>query len=535
MLNLAVLLEDSAHRYPDADAVVLGAERIGYAELHARANQVADLLTSRGVEPGDKVALSCPNLPEFVILYYGILMTGAVVVPLNILLRPREIAYHLADSEAVLYFCFEGTAELPVGEYGREGFLQAPHCRDMILITADPQTPSPYSGVETLSQAVAARPGIFDTVVRRPDDTAVILYTSGTTGRPKGAELTHANMVMNALTANRLFDNRPERRDIHLVTLPLFHSFGQTIDMNAGLSVGATLVLMPRFDAATALRLLADEHITFFAGVPTMYWGLLEALDDSIDVDRIAGTLRKAVSGGAALPVDMLSRFAQRFGVQILEGYGLSETSPLALFADPDRDPRPGSIGIPVWGIEVRLIDAEWKTVTGAGEIGEISLRGHNVMKGYHNRPEATAEVMRDGWFRTGDLARRDDDGFYYIVDRAKDMIVRGGFNVYPREIEEVLLTHPAVSLAAVIGVPDRHYGEEIKAYVVRERGTDVTEAALVDWCRQQLAAYKYPRVIEFTATLPLTASGKILKRELAARHSEHTVADGVLDATARA
>ncbi|MGW3277245.1 long-chain-fatty-acid--CoA ligase [Nocardia rhamnosiphila] len=528
MLNLAVLLEDSARRHPDNDAIVLGAERLTFAEVDARANQVARLLVTRGVRPGDKVALSCPNLPEFVIVYYGILKAGAVVVPLNILLRPPEIAYHLTDSGASVYVCYEGGAELPMGEYGQEGFRQAPGCRNMLLITADPRAGASYEGVDTLSQAMAEAPATFHTITRGPDDTAVILYTSGTTGRPKGAELTHANMVMNALTANRLFDNRPERRDTHLVTLPLFHSFGQTIDMNAGLSVGATLVLLPRFDAVTALRILAEEGITFFAGVPTMYWGLLNALDDSVDVERIAGTLRRAVSGGAALPVEMLSRFAQRFGVQILEGYGLSETSPLALFADPGRDPRPGSIGIPVWGIEARLIDPVWNTITGAGEIGEIALRGHNVMKGYHNRPDATAEVTRDGWFRTGDLARRDADGFYYIVDRAKDMIVRGGFNVYPREIEEVLLTHPAVSLAAVIGIPDSQYGEEIKAYVVPERETTVTADILIAWCREQLASYKYPRVVEFTADLPMTASGKILKREFAARAEPPSAGAGV-------
>ncbi|WP_280299520.1 long-chain-fatty-acid--CoA ligase [Nocardia neocaledoniensis] len=533
MFNLAVLLEDTARQQPDDEAIVFGAERLSFAELDARADQVAYLLTARGLEPGDKVALSCPNLPEFVIVYYGILKAGGVVVPLNILLRPREIAYHLTDSEARFYFCHEGGADLPTGEYGREGFLAAPSCQEMVLITTDGRTDSPYTGIDTMTQALAPCPRAFHTVPRRPDDTAVILYTSGTTGKPKGAELTHANMVMNALTANRLFDNRPERHDTHLVTLPLFHSFGQTINMNAGLSVGATLVLLPRFDAGAALRTLAQERITFFAGVPTMYWGLLNALDDTVDIDRIAGTLRKAVSGGAALPVEMLSRFAQRFGVQILEGYGLSETSPLAMFADPGRDPRPGSIGIPVWGVEARLIDPEWNTVTGVGEIGEIALRGHNVMKGYHNRAEATAEVMRDGWFRTGDLARCDADGFYYIVDRAKDMIVRGGFNVYPREIEEVLLTHPAVSLAAVIGIPDPHYGEEIKAFVVPEPASTVSAADLIAWSREQLAAYKYPRVIELTTGLPMTASGKILKRELAAR-AELAPAEGGVTVSGR-
>ncbi|MEV6102893.1 long-chain fatty acid--CoA ligase [Nocardia sp. NPDC051981] len=520
MLNLAVLLEDTARRRPGKHAVVLGDRRLTYAELDARANQVADLLVARGIAPGDKVALSCPNVPEFPIIYYGVLKAGAVVVPLNILLRSREIAYHLDDSEADLYFCFEGTGELPIGEYGREGFRRAARCRHLIMITDDPAGLSPYPEIETLAQAVAQRPERFGTVARRSDDTAVILYTSGTTGRPKGAELTHSNMLLNALTANRLFDNTSARHDTHLVVLPLFHSFGQTLSMNAPLSVGATLVFMPRFDAATALRLMEDEQITFFAGVPTMYWGLLNAVEEGSDTGRIVRTLRKAVSGGAALPVDMLSRFTQRFGVQILEGYGLSETSPLALFADPDRDPRPGSIGVPVWGIEARLIDADWNDITGTGEIGEIAVRGHNVMKGYHNRAEATAEVMQDGWFRTGDLARRDSDGFYYIVDRAKDMIVRGGFNVYPREIEEVLLTHPAVSLVAVVGVPDEHYGEEIKACIVRRIGTATTETELIDWSREQLAAYKYPRIVEFTDTLPMTASGKILKRELVAAHT---------------
>lgn len=517
MLNLAVLLEDSARNHPRNYAVTLGAEHLTYAELNARANQVANLLVERGVEPGDKVALSCPNLPEFIAVYYGTMKAGAVVVPLNILLKGPEIAYHIADSEADVFFCYEGTAELPMCEYGLDGFRETPGCREMFLITTDPAALHP--GIETLAQALAPHPETFDTVVRRADDAAVVLYTSGTTGKPKGAQLSHANMVLNALTANRLFDNRPDCHDVHLVTLPLFHSFGQSVNMNAGLSVGATLALMPRFDAATALQLMVDEQVTIFAGVPTMYWGLLNALDSRTDIDSIAMTLRRAISGGAALPVEIHTRFAQRFGIRIVEGYGLSETSPLAIFADPERDPRPGSIGIPVWGVEACLIDDDWTVVTEPGAFGELAIRGHNVMQGYLNRPQATAEVMRDGWLRTGDIARRDADGFYYIVDRAKDMIVRGGFNVYPREIEELLLTHPAVSLAAVLGVPDDHYGEEIKAFIVPERNHDITDAELIAWCRDRLAAYKYPRQVEFMVNLPMTASGKILKRELAARN----------------
>lgn len=538
MLNLSTLLEDSARRYPDRIALVFDGERITYEELDARSNQVADLLISRGVQPGERVAMSFPNVPAFPIVYYGILKAGAVVVPLNIMLKGREIAYHLADSGARAYFCAEGTAELPIGDFARAGFEEAPECRDLFVATAEPNAVGPNAeaaddgmtgggvtggGVTALGVALRGRSEQVASAVRGPDDTAVVLYTSGTTGRPKGAELSHANMVLNALTANRLFDSNPVRRDTHLVTLPLFHSFGQTVVMNAGLSVGATLALLPRFEAGAALRLMQDEAVTVFAGVPTMYWALLGALDaaqaacdaDTVDVERIAGTVRRAISGGAALPVEILTRFRQRFGVQILEGYGLSETSPLALFSDPEQDPRPGSIGVPVWGVEARIVDSDWAVVDGPDRVGELALRGHNVMNGYLGRPEATAEVMRDGWFRTGDLARRDADGFYYIVDRAKDLIVRGGFNVYPREIEEVLMTHEAVSLAAVIGVPDERHGEEIKAVVILEPSARITEADLIAWCRDQMAAYKYPRSIEFTEVLPMTATGKILKREL--------------------
>ena len=319
---------------------------------------------------------------------------------------------------------------------------------------------------------------------------------------------------MNALTCNRLFGSRPAS-DTHLLTLPLFHSFGSSVQMNAGFSNAATLVLVPRFDAKQVVDLMQKEDITFFAGVPTMYWGLLGALTDDVDVDRIAANLRISVCGGASLPVEIIKSFKERFHVQILEGYGLSETSPVATFSDPDREPRPGSIGIPIWGVECKLIDPEWKTVEGADEVGEIAMRGHNIMKGYYNRPEATAEVMKDGWFRSGDLARRDEDGYYYIVDRAKDMIIRGGYNVYPREVEEVLITHPDVSLAAVIGVPDESHGEEIKAVVIRNKDASVTEDELVAWGKEQMAGYKYPRIVEFVDALPMTATGKILKREL--------------------
>ena len=435
------------------------------------------------------------------------------MVPLNVLNKGRENAYHLDDSGASVYLCFEGTADLPIGQEGYAGFQAAEGCEHFFLITADPAAPSPIDGVTTLGQSLQGRPPTFESVLRDETDTAVILYTSGTTGQAKGAELSHSNLVLNALTCNRLFVTE-SATETHLLTLPLFHSFGSTVQMNAGFASAATLVLLPRFDAQQAVALMQKEEITFFAGVPTMWWGLLSALEGA-DVKRIAGNLRRGVSGGASLPVEIIKRVQAELGVQILEGYGLSETSPVATFSDPDRDPRPGSIGVPMWGVELKLIDDDWGTIEGADEIGEIAIRGHAIMKGYLNRPEATAEVMRDGWFRTGDLARRDGDGFYYIVDRSKDMIIRGGYNVYPREIEEVLITHPDVSLAAVKGVPHESHGEEIKAFVIRNAGAAVTEDELVAWCKEQMAAYKYPRVVVFVDALPMTATGKILKREL--------------------
>ncbi|NGP05797.1 long-chain fatty acid--CoA ligase [Rhodococcus sp. 14C212] len=508
MLNLSVFLEDSARRYPHRDALVFDGRRLSYSQVDGLANQIANLLHARGIRPGDKIALSCPNVPAFPIVYNGILKAGAVVVPLNILLKADEISYHLTDSDATAYFCFEGTPTLPIAVEGRAAFDRTPGCEHFFVLGADPLEASLVDGLE-------CRPTTFTAATRRPDDTAVILYTSGTTGKPKGAELTHANMVMNALTANRLFSSDPATPDTHLLTLPLFHSFGQTVNMNAGFSCAATLVLLPRFDAQSALTLMTDEQITFFAGVPTMYWALLGALSDDTDITGIAGHLRVAVSGGAALPLEILTQFQTRFDTRILEAYGLSETSPLAFCSDPARSPRPGSIGVPIWGIEGRLVDTDWNTVTGPDQVAEIAIRGHNVMKGYYNRPDATAAVTHDGWFRTGDLARTDEDGFYYIVDRAKDLIIRGGFNVYPREVEDVLMSHPAVSLAAVIGINHVSHGEEIKAFVIREPAAQIDEHSLITWAQQKMASYKYPREIEFVDALPMTATGKILKRQL--------------------
>lgn len=502
MLNLSSLLEHSAQEHPERTAVVLGGTRLTYAELLARSQDVAARLRHHGIGRGDKVALSCPNVPDFPAAYFGILRTGAVVVPLNVLLRPQEVAYHLTDSRARAFLCSEGTPELPLAQVGREGFDQVAGCEHFLL----------------LEGAAGARPGAApptEAVATAAEDTAVILYTSGTTGRPKGAELTHRSLAMNAMVADRLFATAQD--EVMLAALPLFHAFGQSAVMNMGLLRGATLVLQPRFDAGEALALMRREGVTFFAGVPTMYWALLGTLGDQAPPERLS----TAVSGGAALPVEVLQRFGKAFGVDVQEGYGLSETSPVACFNPPGLPPRPGSIGRPVWGVQMRLIDDSWRSVPGDGR-GELAIRGHNVMKGYYRRPGDTDSVIRDGWFRTGDIARRDADGYYYIVDRVKDLIIRGGFNVYPREIEEVLITHPAVSMAAVVGVPHPTHGEDVRAFVVPAPGTDLTEAELIAWCRERMAAYKYPRGVEFRESLPLTSTGKILKRELAAEaHGE--------------
>ncbi|WP_017572355.1 long-chain-fatty-acid--CoA ligase [Nocardiopsis halotolerans] len=519
MLNLSVLLEDGARSAPEKECLVFGDLRLNYAITNMIANQVANLLVSRGIRPGDRIALASPNVPYFPFVYFGALKAGAVVVPLNVLLTPREIAYHLEDSGARALFAFTGSPELPLGERAFEAFQQVDGCEFYVDLPASPgATESTIDGAETFWKALEGQPGEFETVQANSDDTAVIIYTSGTTGKPKGAELSHHNLMMNAVVSSNLVEAHPEGRDVALVVLPLFHIFGQTVMLNAALYRHGTMVLMPRFDGAEALRIMEKEGVTAFAGVPTMYWGLLGAVQaaepGAYDLERIAGNVVDAVSGGAALPGQLAEDFTKTFGVGIKEGYGLSETSPVVSFNNPRVKAKTGSIGLPVWGVEMKLIDTDWND---QAEEGEIAVRGHCVMKGYHNRPEVNAEVIRDGWFRTGDIARRDEEGFYFIVDRSKDMIIRGGYNVYPREVEEVLMTHEAVSLAAVVGVPHDTHGEEIKAFVILREGAELTAEDLIGWTKERLAGYKYPREMEFRTELPMTSTGKILKRELRA------------------
>ncbi|MFI6936163.1 long-chain fatty acid--CoA ligase [Streptomyces sp. NPDC050287] len=513
--NVSGLLTRTASRHPARTAIVFGGDRISYAELDAASNRVANLLIERGVRPGEKVALSCTNIPQFPTIYFGILKAGAVVVPLNVLLKAREIAYHLNDSDATAYFAVEGSSQLPIGREAWSGFQAADRATQFFFIgsgaSVDGVTPD-----QIYATAVAGQPETFETVESADDDTAVILYTSGTTGQPKGAELRHRNVYDIARAGVQLFASDPATPDVYLCVLPLFHAFGQMVIQNGAIGLGGTLVLQPRFSARQALELMLDHDVTFFGGVPTMYWGLLEALDDSVDVARLAASLRIAVSGGSALPAKIHQEFKKRFGVTILEGYGLSETAAIASFATYGEEPRVGSIGRPIAGVGMKLINDDWSDVEDdPGAVGEIAIKGYNIMKGYYMRPEATSEAISQGWFRTGDLARKDADGFYFVVDRSKDMIIRGGFNVYPRELEEVLMEHPAVSLVAVIGVPHLSHGEEIKAVVVKKAGDSTTEAELTAWGKEQFAGYKYPRIVEFVDALPMTSTGKILKREL--------------------
>jgi long-chain acyl-CoA synthetase len=432
-----------------------------------------------------------PNVPYFGVCYYGVLRAGGVVVPMNVLLKRREVAFYLGDSGAELMFAWEGFADdanAGAQEAGAECIVVKPGEFEKLLAGVEPRR---------------------EVVDRAPDDTAVILYTSGTTGTPKGAELTHANLKTNCEITRDMFGIGGDV--VTLGALPLFHSFGQTCGMNATLAAGGTLSLIPRFDPGKALEIIERDRVNLFQGVPTMYSALLhheghEKFDTA--------TLELCVSGGSAMPVELMRSFEDAFGCKILEGYGLSESSPVASFNRPDRERKPGSIGIPIEGVEMKVVDDDGNDVP-QGEVGEIVIRGHNVMKGYWNKPDETGETLIDGWLHTGDIAKIDEDGYFFIVDRKKDLIIRGGYNVYPREIEEVLYEHPAVREAAVIGVKDDNLGEEVGAAVALKDGEEASAQELRDFVKEQVAAYKYPRRVWFVDDLPKGPTGKILKREI--------------------
>jgi long-chain acyl-CoA synthetase len=506
MTNLALDLREAAQMYPDRPAVRLDDTILTYAQLDDLSARAAGWLRERGVRPGDPIGIMTPNVPHFPVFYYGVLRAGGAIVPMNPLLKEREVAHYLGDSGAALVLAWESAAAEATAGAATAGATAV------------------SIGGSSLAE-IAAWPALDEVARRADDDTAVILYTSGTTGAPKGAELTHANMRRNAsVTATSLLGLGPD--DVVMGCLPLFHSFGQTCGLNAAVLSGACLTLIPRFSPAAALQVIERDRVTVFEGVPTMYVGMLGEGPGGADTS----SLRVCVSGGAALPVEVLHGFEKAFGTVILEGYGLSETSPVATFNRLDRR-KPGSIGLPIEGVELKLVsvddgdggggdggdsvDGGEAAPAGDGTVGEIAIRGHNVMKGYRNRPEATAAAIQGGWFRTGDLARVDADGFYYIVDRKKEMVIRGGYNVYPREIEEVLYEHPAVFEAAVIGIPHPSLGEEVGAAVTLRPDAVCTPEELREYVRQRVAAYKYPRHVWLTAGLPKGPTGKLLKRAI--------------------
>jgi long-chain acyl-CoA synthetase len=490
-MNLAQILIDSAENDPDHVAVKLDDAALSYRQLEGATAHITGLLAEHGFSRGDRVGIMLPNVLHFPVCYYGVLRAGGVVVPMNVLLKKREVAFYLEDSGAKLLFAWEGFAE--DAQAGAEA--AGAEC---IIVEAD--------GFVELVGAAEAVTEVADTA---DDDTAVILYTSGTTGKPKGAELTHANLTRNAEASRELFDLGSDA--VVLGALPLFHSFGQTCGMNATLGGGGTLTLIPRFDPGKALEILQRDQVNVFQGVPTMYGAILHHPEhEQYDVS----SLRVCASGGSAMPVELMRGFEDAFGCKVLEGYGLSESSPVASFNHPDRERKPGSIGTPIKGVEMQVVDDDGHEVD-QGEVGEIVIRGHNVMKGYWNRAGETEETIRDGWLHTGDMGRVDEDGYFFIVDRKKDLIIRGGYNVYPREVEEVLYEHPAVREAAVVGIPHDEYGEEIGAAVALKDGEEVGEGELRDFIKEQVAAYKYPRRIWFVDELPKGPTGKILKREI--------------------
>ncbi|MEU8651445.1 long-chain fatty acid--CoA ligase [Streptomyces sp. NPDC048737] len=494
MTNLAEFLVDTARRQPERPALRLNTATTTYAELDRLSAQAAALLRTEGLRAGDRVALMLPNVPEFVVLYYGILRAGGIVVPMNPLLKARETEYHLRDSGAVLLFEWYAAP----GE-GAQGAAAAG-------VRHIPVEPAAFAA------ELAPLEPHHDTATVAGDDIAVLLYTSGTTGRPKGAALTHAGLRHNTeVNVTDVQQLTPE--DVVVGCLPLFHIFGQTCTMNTAVLSGASLTLIPRFDPAVVFEAIARDGATVFEGVPTMYAALLQ---HPAGAEAEVSSLRMCISGGASLPVELLHEFERRFGCAVLEGFGMSETSPVVSFNHADRPRKAGSIGTPIRDVEVRLLDDDGRDVA-PGEVGELAVRGPNVMKEYWNRPEETAATVPDGWLRTGDLARQDEDGYLFVVDRKKDLVIRGGYNVYPREIEEVLHEHPAVALAAVVGVPDERLGEEVAAAVVPRAGAEVTAAELQEFVRERVAAYKYPRRIWLTDSLPMGPSGKILKREITA------------------
>ncbi len=501
--NLATILTETTLAAPGSPVCRIGGNTTTYRELDDLSGRTAAGLRAAGLSPGQVVALQLPNIPQFLVAYFGALKAGLVVLPLNPLLMAPELEYHLTDSAAALLIGFQGLHAEAAKACETTGV-------PLYLVSAGegalPEGTRPVT--ELISTAPLDEPG-GDVVARGPDDTAVLVYTSGTTGKPKGAELTHFQLYMNCTVAGGLFGARSD--DVVLAVLPFFHVFGLSSVMNVFVRYGGCLSILPRFQPSAVLDAIEADRCTVIGGVPTM----LHALAQQDIAGRDLSALRVAVSGGASLPEDVVRTFEDKYGIEVLEGYGMTETASSCSFNRPG-DRKVLSIGKPLWGVRMRVADSSGQPLPpGREHIGEILIRGHNVMKGYLGRPEATAETLRGGWLHSGDLGYVDEDGFYFIVDRTKDLVIRGGYNVYPREIEEVLYAHPAILEAAVIGKPDERLGEEVVAVVVLREGASASAEEIIAYTRERLAAYKYPREIRFMDELPKGASGKILKTAL--------------------
>ena len=500
--NLATILRESARTHPDRDVLRFATGSMTYAQLDAASTRCAAGLRARGLRRGAVVAVQVPNLPEFVIAWFGILKAGMAMVPLNPLLKGPEIAYHLRDSGSVLLVTFVGFLDEAVRGGGDTPMIVVPQPGSQL-----PEGLTPFASL------LATDPDPDDEIAPTDaDDTACIIYTSGTTGKPKGAELTHFGMFMGASVGGGALGASEE--EVALAVLPFFHVFGLAAVLNTAIRFGGILSVVPRFEVGAVLDAIERDRVSLVLGVPTM----LQALLAHDTTGRDLSSLRVAISGGASLPGDILRAFEEKFDIVVLEGFGMSETGAVCTFNKSAEERRILSIGKPQWGVEVRVVDHDDVTIPrGAEHIGEIVVRGHVVMKGYLGRPEETAEALRGGWFHTGDLGYQDEDDYIFIVDRSKDLIIRGGYNVYPREVEEVLYTHPAIAEAAVIGKPDQRLGEEVVAVVALKPGASATADEIIAFCREQLAAYKHPREVRFVDELPKGPSGKILKKELRA------------------
>ncbi|MGF6884576.1 long-chain acyl-CoA synthetase [Nocardia sp. GAS34] len=489
MTNVADRIWQHASERPDAIALRLRDEKITYGDLVRRGAAFGGYLAESGVAVGDRVVLVAPTVPEFVIAYLGAHVIGAVAIPVNTMATAPEIGYVLDDS---------GARYAVAWHLARAGAEQAAVERGIPLLVLEPGAPTE-----------PATP-VTEPVHRDPDDTAIMLYTSGTTGKPKGVELTVSNLTETA----RIFIDQlrltPEER--FGTGLPLFHVYGQAVCLITTLHAGASFSMVSPFDPAAMIEMIRDHRLTVVSGVPTMWNAMLHTAGDYGPEDF--ASLRLAASGGASLPEAVIRAFSERFGCTILEGYGLTESSGAATYNPLDREQRIGSAGTALPGTSIEVRDPNG-VVLPADTVGELYMRGPSVMKSYWNRPDATAADLSDGWLRTGDLGKVDADGYVYIVDRAKDLIIRGGYNVYPREVEEVLYEHPDIVEVAVIGIPDDHYGEEVGAVVATAPGVDLDPAELRAWAKERLSAYKVPHRFAFTDQLPKGATGKVLKRAL--------------------